>query len=274
MTYKSILLSLDIDGHFIPLIKLAIDLAKRFDARLIGFSAADIHLPLASAEGMAFDGEIMVRQRENIERRLDELRKEFEELAGAAAVDMEWRGAVGNPTRLLIDAARAADLVVTGSPEGASVRNVHRSIDLGSLVLQAGRPMLVASNGQEHFLVNRVIVAWKETREARRAVADAIPFLQKAKEVRLITIDKDATDETWNGLTDVVAFLSHHGVKAAADVFPEKPDGQAIADLAKVMGADLIISGAYGHSRVREWVFGGATRSLLENDGLNRFMSN
>lgn len=98
--------------------------------------------------------------------------------------------------------------------------------------------------------------------------------MQKAKEVRLITIDNDATDETWNSLTDVVAFLSHHGVKAAADVFPEKPDGQSIADLAKAMDAELIISGAYGHSRLREWVFGGATRSLLENDGLNRFMWN
>ncbi|WP_192357852.1 universal stress protein [Mesorhizobium mediterraneum] len=146
MTYKSILLHPDIDGHVAPVIKLAVDLAKRFDARLIGLSAADVPLPLVSAEGMAFDGEIVARQRENIERRLDELREEFEGLAGAA-VDIEWRGAVGNPTRLLIDSARAADLVVTGSHEGASVSNVHRSIDLGSLVLQAGRPMLVASTG-------------------------------------------------------------------------------------------------------------------------------
>ena len=94
-----------------------------------------------------------------------------------------------------------------------------------------------------------------------------------AKKVRVITIDNDVTDETWNSLVDVVAFLSHHGVTAEPDVFPEKSDGQTIADLAMAMNADLIVSGAYGHSRLREWVFGGATRSLLENDGLNRFMS-
>lgn len=273
MAYKSILVHLDIDGPVAPVIKIAIDVAQRFDARLIALSAADVPLPLVSAEGMAFDGEIMARQRQSIESRLDELRKEFEGLAGAA-IDIEWRAAVGNPTRLLVDSARAADLIVTGSPEGASVSNVHRSIDLGSLVLQAGRPMLVASTGQEQFLANKVVVAWKDTREARRAVADAIPMLQMAKEVRVITIDNDPTDETWNSLTDVTTLLSQHGVKAAADVFPEKSDGQTTADLAMAMNADLIISGAYGHSRFREWVFGGATRSLLENDGLNRFMSN
>lgn len=90
MTHKSILLSLDIDAHSIPLIKLAVDLAKRFDARLIGHSAADVPLPLVSAEGMAFDGGIMVRQRENIERRLDELRKESRDLP---AQRWTWNGA-------------------------------------------------------------------------------------------------------------------------------------------------------------------------------------
>jgi nucleotide-binding universal stress UspA family protein len=133
---------------------------------------------------------------------------------------------------------------------------------------------LVAATNQENFRINKVLVGWKDTREARRAVTDAMPFLQMAQEVRVITIDDDATDETWNGLADVVAFLSSHGVKAKADVFPEKSDGGSIDDLAEAMHADLIISGAYGHSRFREWIFGGATRSLLENDRLNRVMSN
>ena len=273
MTYKSILVHLDIDGHVAPVIKLAIDLAKRFDARLIGLSAADVSLPLVSAEGMAFDGEMMVRQREDIERRLDALRQEFEGLA-RAGLDMEWRGDIGNPTRLAIETARAADLIVMASPNGASVSDAQRSVDLGSLLLQAGRPVLVPSNGQENLPTDKVLVAWKDTREARRAVADALPFFQIAKEVRVFTIDSDATDETWNGLTDVVGFLSRHGVKATADVFPDRSDGQTIGDLAKAMYADLIVSGAYGHSRLRERVFGGATRSLLENEGLNRFMSN
>jgi hypothetical protein len=121
----------------------------------------------------------MVRQRKNIERRLENLRAEFEGLAGAT-VDTEWRGAVGNPTRLLIGASRVAALIVTKSLEGAFSGNVHRSTDIGNLILQAGRPVCVASTNQENFRINKVLVGWKDTREARRAVADAMLFLQLA----------------------------------------------------------------------------------------------
>ena len=195
MSYKSIVLNLDIDGMVAPVIKLAVDLAQRFDARLIGLSAADVPPPVVMEGGVAFEGESMMRQRESIERRIENLRAEFESLAGASA-DTVWRGAVGNPTRLLIDSARLADLIVTASPEGASSGNVHRSTDLGNLILQSGRPVLVAATNQENFRINKVLVGWKDTREARRAVTDAMPFLQMAQEVRVITIDDDATDET------------------------------------------------------------------------------
>ncbi|MBZ9708561.1 universal stress protein [Mesorhizobium sp. ESP7-2] len=273
MGYKSIVLNLDIDGMVAPVVKLGVDLAQRFDARLIGLSAADIPPPVVMEGGVAFEGESMMRQRKNIERRLEDLRAEFESLAGAT-VDTEWRGAVGNPTRLLIESARVADLIVTASPEGASSGNAYRSTDLGNLILQAGRPVFIASTNLENFRINKVLVGWKDTREARRAVVDAMPFLQMAQEVRVVTIDDEATDETWNGLDDLVAFLSLHGVKAKAEVFPEKSNGANIPDVADAMNADLVISGAYGHSRFREWIFGGATRSLLENDRLNRLMSN
>jgi nucleotide-binding universal stress UspA family protein len=273
MTYKSILVNIDIDGANASLIKLATDLAMRFNARLIGFSAADVPLPTVTADSVIFDGEIMVQQRENIERRLEELRQEFEEHAATSA-EKEWRGDVGNPTRLLIETARAADLIVTVSPEGASSGNVHRSVDLGSLMLQAGRPVLVVARDAERVLINKALVAWKDTREARRAVADALSLLSLAKEVRVITVDDAADDHVSESLSDVSAFLSRHGIKARAEVFPEKADGRTICDLANVMHADLVVSGAYGHSRFREWAFGGVTRTLLDNSALNRFMSN
>ncbi|RUU53341.1 universal stress protein [Mesorhizobium sp. M2C.T.Ca.TU.002.02.1.1] len=273
MSYKSIVLNLDIDGVAAPVIKLAVDLARRFDARLIGLSAADVPPPVVMEGGVAFEGESLMRQRKNIERRLESLRAEFEGLAGAA-VDTEWRGAVGNPTRLLIGASRVGDLIVTAPPYGGSPGNAHRSTDIGNVILQAGRPVLVASANEENFRIDKVLVGWKDTREAKRALTDAMPLLQLAQEVRVVTIDNDATDETWNSLDDVVASLSFHGVKAKAEVLPENSDGRTIADVAEAMHADLVISGAYGHSRFREWIFGGATRSLLQNDRLNRIMSN
>jgi len=273
MEYRSIVLNLDIDGMVEPVVKLGVDLAQRFDARLIGLSAADVAPPVVMEGGMASEGESLTRQRKNIKRRLEDLHAQFESIAGAT-VHTQWRGAVGNPTRLLIESARLADLIVTASPEGASFGNAYRSTDLGNLILQAGRPVFVASTNQENLRINKVLVGWKDTREARRAVLDGMPFLQMAQEVRVLTIDDDPTDETWNALDDVVAFLDSHGVEAKAEVFPEKSNGGTIADVAGAMNADLVISGAYGHSRFREWVFGGATRSLLEADRLNRLMSN
>jgi hypothetical protein len=157
MAYKSIVLNLDIDGMVVPVIKLGVDLAQRFEARLIGVSAADVPPPVVMEGGVAFEGESMMHQRKNIERRIEDLRAEFEGLAGAT-VDSEWRGAVGNPTRLVIETARVADLIVTASPEGASSGNVHRSTDLGNLILQAGRPVFVASTNQENFRINKVLV--------------------------------------------------------------------------------------------------------------------
>ncbi|MBZ9702837.1 MULTISPECIES: hypothetical protein [unclassified Mesorhizobium] len=84
----------------------------------------------------------------------------------------------------------------------------------------------------------------EDTREAKRPVTDAMPFLQMAQGVGAITIEDAATDETWNSLNNIVAFLSSHGVTAKADVFPERSDGGSIADVADAMHADLTISGA------------------------------
>lgn len=272
MSYKSILVNLDIDGPAVPLIKLAADLASRFDARLIGFSAADIPPPVVAPEGMILDGEFMQRQRDEIEQRLGELRAGFEKLAGAS-VKVEWRGAVVNPTRSLIETARAADLIVTGAVEGASSGNANRSVDLGSLVLNAGRPILVAASDAERVLANKILVAWKDTREARRAVADALPMLSRAQEVVVATVDRAADTFTKASVADVAAFLASHGIKARTEVIVERDESKKLADFARSMHADLVVSGAYGHSRLREWVFGGVTRSLLDEIGLNRFMA-
>ena len=188
MTYRSIIVNLDVDGPSVPIIKYATDLASRLNARLIGCSAADVTPPIIVAEGMTLEIDIRTHEREDIERRLDELRKEFERLA-AASVKVEWRSAIANPSWFLIEAARAADIIVTGSPEGGAS---YRSVDLGSLLLNAGRPVLVAGRGAERMLAAKILVAWKDKREARRAVADALPLLSQAQEVVVATVDPEA----------------------------------------------------------------------------------
>lgn len=272
MGYKSILVNIDIDGPVTPLIKFAADLARQFGARLIGCSAADIVPPMVTMEGMVVDGEMLERQRGDIEARLAHLRSKFAALVGGG-IDTEWRSDVMSPTRLLVRSARMADLIVTGAPEGARAGSAYRATDLGDLLLHAGRPVLVSAAGAEHLLARKALVAWKDGREARRAVADAVPFLSRATEVVVATVDPDGSRQSRDGVADVVAWLDRHGIKARGEILPGRDEGARLAEFAADLGADLVVSGAYGHSRLREWVLGGVTRSLLDDVRLNRFMS-
>ena len=273
MTYKSILVGIDIDAPGNSIIALATELAKRFDARLIGASAADVAPPIVTPDGIVLGAEIMQSQRDDIESRLNGLRRKFETLAGAT-VDIEWRGSDRRVRRGCCWKRHAPPISWSPHrPKAHRAAILYRSIDLGSLALNAGRPLLVAASGAEHLPASRVLVAWKDTREARRAVADAVPLMAGAREVVVATVDREADILVREGIADVVAFLARHGITARSEVIAGKDDAKGLAELARSMSADLVVSGAYGHSRLREWVFGGVTRSLLDEGRLNRFMS-
>jgi len=164
----------------------------------------------------------------------------------------------------------AADLIVTGGVDGD---NVFRAVDVGSLALGAGRPVLVTAGNIEHIRAKTVLVAWKDTREARRALADALPFLAKANEVVVATIDSNRDETSRDSLDDVAVFLDRHGIRARTELIAGEADGDRLLTFARSIHADLIVSGAYGHSRLREWAFGGVTRTLIEESGISRFMS-
>ncbi|TIT33241.1 MAG: universal stress protein, partial [Mesorhizobium sp.] len=139
MSYKSIILNLAVDAPPTSMVKLGIELAERFGTHLIGLAAADVPPLVATGDGMVYEGEIMQIQRTEIEKRLAELRAEFERLV-PASISSEWGQKVCNPTRFLSVSARAADLIVTSGEEG---ENVYRAVDIGSLALGTGRPVLV-----------------------------------------------------------------------------------------------------------------------------------
>ena len=176
MSYKSILLNLGIDGSVEPLTRIGIELAERFDAKLIGFCAADAPMPVTMApEGAAIAAEIWEQSRNEIRQRLNDRHSKFDELV-VGTVKAEWRETVENPDHVLARASLLADLVVTGASLGASTGDGYRMADPGSLVLRAGRPVLVAARGAASLPLGQVVVAWKDTREARRAVAEAWLF--------------------------------------------------------------------------------------------------
>jgi nucleotide-binding universal stress UspA family protein len=272
MSYKSILVNFDLDRPAAPLARAAAGLARRFDARLIGFAAAAIPPPVALPEGMAYDGTLWQVEQEEITKRCQELRAEFIGLLPGAA-NAEWRQALAEPTRTLAATARVADLIVMAAPGGARTLDAYRTIDTGSLVLQAGRPVLVVAEGSEDVALRDVLVAWKDTREARRAVADALPIFKLAESVTVISVDRDPADWLKESVADVAALLAGHGVKAKTVVLKARDEVGALAEFIGSTRPNLVVSGAYGHSRLREWAFGGVTRALLDEGSVSRLMA-
>lgn len=278
MTYKSILVYVDIDAPASSLIKLAAELAQQFDAKLIGCSAADIILPVVLGDGQFVDVGYLEQQRQAIEKRLLHLHDKFFSIVGSDH-GYEWRSAVSNPTDFVIENARAADLIITAAAEGAKSGNPDRATDIGILALHAGRPVLVAAAGAEHILAKTVVIGWKDCKEARRAVADALPFFRRSNEVVAATIGNKKDAKAVRSLEDVVAYLVRQGVAAKSefisksDLIVGEHEPQKLIALARSLSADMIVTGAYGHSRLREWIFGGVTRSLLDEVKVNRFLS-
>jgi nucleotide-binding universal stress UspA family protein len=268
MSYKTIAVNLAVDADPLPIIRLGAELAHRFDALLVGLAAAAVPPLVSTGDGLVYEGEVMQIERAAIERRLAELRGIFE-TSVPRSIPSEWVQEVDSPTQVLCRLARRADLIVAAG--GGD--DVFRAVDIGSLVLAAGRPVLSVAANAEHMLGQTVLVAWKDGREARRALSDALPFLVKANKVAVATMEAAPGRSGDNGLSDVAAFLRRHGVTAHTEVIAGDADGGELAAFARSIHADLIVSGAYGHSRLREWVFGGVTRSLLGESEIHRLLS-
>jgi nucleotide-binding universal stress UspA family protein len=133
-------------------------------------------------------------------------------------------------------------------------------------MLQSGRPVLVAPPAGGRLALEAVVVAWKDTREARRAISDALPLLRSAGEVVVMEVcGSDEAGDAGVHVASVVKGLARHGVKARAKVQTAPPERVAteLNIEAQAIGADLIVAGGYGHTRIGEWVFGGVTFDLL-----------
>jgi nucleotide-binding universal stress UspA family protein len=144
-------------------------------------------------------------------------------------------------------------------------------VNPSDLVMQAGRPLLIVPDACDWLDLRSVLIAWKDTVEARRAVADALPLLRKATEVTVAEIAEEQANRpaALSRVRDVAAWLSRHGVNASEQV-PEDcgEAGGLLEGIASEVGAGVVVAGAYGHSRFREWILGGVTRQLI--NPLNR----
>ena len=262
MSYSTIMVQLDSEGANDARLRIAADLAERFDARLIGIAAGDIQ-PFYFAEGAAAQ-EFLEQDRASLTTKLAACEEHFRQMLKARAKTIEWRSALDRPADFVAREARAADLIVTGSHRERI--DPLRQVDPGELVVRAGRPVLAVPPEIEWLKFTNILIAWKDTREARRAVCDALPLLHKAKEVVVVELAEREADRSAakSRVEDVAAWLVRRGINAAAIAAKALIGVPAQLDIiAQDEGADIIVAGAYGHTRFREWVFGGVTRELL-----------
>ncbi|MDP3852432.1 universal stress protein [Phenylobacterium sp.] len=263
MTIASVLVHAEPDAAASPRLACAAAVAESFDALLMGVGAELLQsTAVADPFGMlAMEWQGVMRQQ--LEDNLKTAEQAFRQHARDLRTD--WRTLYQPPTEALCHIARGADLIVAG---GAPLTGADywRQADTAELAIRAGRPVLVAPPTQRTFHGDRILVAWKDTREARRALADAMPFLKRAEAVVVMEVcAEDRVEAAEFHTSEVVAHLKRHGVEASARVEVEA-DERACAEIniqARSMAADLIVAGCYGHSRMREWVMGGVSQGLI-----------
>ena len=262
MSYSTLMVHLDIDRSNDARLQIAGELAERFDARIIGIAAADTQ-PLYYMEG-AVAQDVLEQDRARLKSQIADCEAQFRRVLKARADKLEWRSALDWPNDFVARNARAADLIITGGGTGSA--DTSRQINSGDLVLRAGRPVLVVPPQADWLKLKSVVVAWKDTREARRAVNDALPLLHKAQQVIVVELLETGADQAAAKarVDDVAHWLVRRGISASAIATKALIGVTGRLDiLAQDEGAGIIVAGAYGHSRFQEWVFGGVTRDLL-----------
>ncbi len=165
---------------------------------------------------------------------------------------------------LLARYARFRDLTVVGAPEHSPPEHQY----LGPVIFGSGRPTLVLPENfsrMRAFALDRVVIAWDFSRSAARAVADALPLLIKSKQVCILTVVDEKPLDTNRSIAELAKHLAMHGVTATLDEVEAdgRSIGEVIGDCVTTWPADLLVMGAFGHSKLRDFVLGGATRSVL-----------
>jgi nucleotide-binding universal stress UspA family protein len=264
MTYATVMVSLALDESNEARLEAAGQIAERFDSGIVGIAAAQFSPPLYFTSGEQAQN-LIDQGQASIKKRMSELEVQFREATKNRAKDVEWRCAIDFPARYILQEARCADIIVSGGQSNA-LSDPFAVASPKDLVMQAGRPMFIAPDNVSWLDLRSVLVAWKDTPEARRAIAYSLPMLRKAKDVTVAEIVEadDSRSAAVSRVRDVMAWLSRHGV-SASELVPEKR-GDVIAQLDAIaanVGAGVVVAGAYGHSRFRELILGGVTQHLI-----------
>jgi nucleotide-binding universal stress UspA family protein len=267
MSYKTILVHLSDKRRAERLLEPAIDLSTRFNAHLIGLHvyaalpAPPVSVPFAKEVA----GTISAADHTNSAAIADI----FSRMTKGGAFVPEWRLRKVPHVDLaavVTRQAHAADLVITGQSDPDWDMSPLLDFPL-PLAVESGRPVLVIPYaGRFPRVARNVVIAWKPGREAARAVFDALPLLKAAENVHILEI-RSAEGKEADHDTSIAAALGRHGIKPnlRTSIAPDLSVGDELLSRIADLGADLLVMGAYGHSRMRELVFGGATRDIARH---------
>jgi nucleotide-binding universal stress UspA family protein len=267
---QSILLHVDASPRCAERLKMAQQLAEPHRASVTAMFAelpASMRYPYTFTVGP----EVYSVMQQYEANRLESARALFAKSPLSSQAVSQWLQSHGDPVRELVRQSWASDLVVLGQkePEGDERPDLPNNWVESVLVLSGKPCLIVPYSGVTRLPGRNVLVAWKESKESARALAAAIPFLQTADKVHVATWNAEAGSEVREpvSMVQLERFLKHH------DVFPMFHQhthgtsrlGEQLLSLAADLDVDLIVMGAYGHSRAREWVLGGVTRTMLES---------
>jgi nucleotide-binding universal stress UspA family protein len=271
MSYRTVLVHLTSDIQARSLLAMALHIARPAEAHVIGlyvFPAYRISPPIP----LPFGAEVAGNIRRTINEDSQKVLEVFKAATDKEPVVAEWRSVTTehrDAAEIVMEHARIADLVIAGQADPAN--EFSAILDFPDrLAIETGRPVLVLPAGYVPARLPRSItVAWKNRRESARAVFDALPLLKQAERVDVVTIEEDSSGREGRlPDTEMGAALARHGIKAT--IASARPSGhlgvgEDIRRYAVTCGADLLVMGAYGHSRFREMAFGGATRHIFRD---------
>jgi nucleotide-binding universal stress UspA family protein len=283
MPLKTILVLLNDPRRTQQLLDAASALARQFDAHLVGLyilPAAKVYSDVGMvATPMVFEG-----YRDLFTSKREEVRTKFEARAKQDGLKAEWRvidSSFPDIADSAIAEARSAELVIASQTDYGPDGSIERDLVV-RLVMESGRPVLIIPK-KGHFaprgegIAEKAIIGFNGTKESARAMFDALPLLRLVKETRLVWVDPYRQSGEAGEIPGVeeATVLSRHGIKAVAEpmMTTGQNAGEALLMRANDLGADLLVMGAYAHSRMREFVFGGATRYVLEHMTIPVLMS-
>jgi nucleotide-binding universal stress UspA family protein len=261
---RSILLHLDASARCEPRLQAARALAEQHDAEVVAlYAAVPGALQFPYAEGMSVQ---LIGELNSLDgsRRTD-ARALFDKAVAGGLPRARWIDPIEDASlRDFSRQALYADLIVLGQRQRDQLSEAGVPRDfVESVLIDSGKPVLVVPYIGIRGVVGRtIVIAWKATRESARAVSASLPLLKKAEHVAVATWGSERD----SGHDELIAFLGRHGITATPHHYGDEPGdiGAHILSAAADLDADLLVMGGYGHSRAREWILGGATRTILE----------